>query len=254
MRSPLHEHELFLGHRLGLALASGMPHNSAMPKLGGQRTCEGQMTSGTAPVERRASPRQGVLRHATIVFHGRTIPCNLVDESETGARLANGDIASYPPEFALHLEGDYPRKCRIVWRSPAEMGVQYGESDRARRLRRIIARFERLLSAGVDDAGIAASYRAEITAAQAMLDELEPRPVGRRPSRIPGSEDDLRRAERHVREAERHVSRQNAVVQRLETLGDPAETQAARERLAALQKDLELARETLRRQQSRRRL
>ena len=43
--------------------------------------------------------------------------------------------------------------------------------DRARQLRQAIARFERLLRDCTDDA-LAKTYRAEIAAARAMLDEI----------------------------------------------------------------------------------
>ncbi len=45
--------------------------------------------------------------------------------------------------------------------------------DRVRRLRDTIARFERLLNEGAS-ADLARTYRAEIAAAKAMLDEIAP--------------------------------------------------------------------------------
>ena len=45
--------------------------------------------------------------------------------------------------------------------------------DRVRRLHDTIARFERLLNEGVS-ADLARTYRAEIAAAKAMLDEIAP--------------------------------------------------------------------------------
>lgn len=66
-------------------------------------------------------------------------------------------------------------------------------------------------------------------------------------------EDDLRRAERQLREAERHVLRQKALVLRFEAVGEASKAQAARDRLPALEKSLELAKEALLRQRTGRR-
>ena len=133
------------------------------------------MPSQANRAERRMAPRNRVLERATIVSRGgrSTMPCYLVDVSESGARLAECEVPSCPNDFALHPHGSHPRYCRVVWRSTEAMGVRYVEADRTRRLHQIIARFERLLRAGVDGSNIAETYRAEIDAARAMLDELE---------------------------------------------------------------------------------
>ena len=120
-------------------------------------------------IERRRSPRVVVQKHATIAFWGRALPCNLVDESESGVRLADFAIASCPDEFALNLGESEPRECRVVWRSPVALGVRYLEDERLRRLRHTIAHFEDLLTAGAS-ADMAAIYRAEIAAAQTTID------------------------------------------------------------------------------------
>lgn len=122
-------------------------------------------------IERRRSPRVAVQKHATIAFRGRALPCNLVDESESGVRLADLPIASCPDEFALNLGESGSRQCRVVWRSPVAVGVRYLEDERLRRLRHSIAHFERLLLAGAN-LDMAAIYKAEIAAAQAMIDIL----------------------------------------------------------------------------------
>ena len=123
-------------------------------------------------IERRHSPRLPMQEHGTIAFHGQRLPCNLVDESDHGVRLANLPVASCPDEFELHLEGSEARQCRVAWRSSIVLGVRYREDQRLRRLRHTIGRYERLLIAGAD-ADMAAIYRAEIDAAQTMMQTLQ---------------------------------------------------------------------------------
>ena len=135
---------------------------------GGKDVVTGDQGQG---IERRRSPRVAVQKHATIAFRGLAFPCNLVDESESGVRLADFPIASCPDKFALHLGESEPRQCRVAWRSPVTLGVRYLEDERLRRLRQSIAHFEHLLMAGAS-AEMAAIYRAEIAAARTMTDGL----------------------------------------------------------------------------------
>ena len=122
-------------------------------------------------VERRRSPRLPVERHATIVFHGRALPCKVINESESGVRLSDFPITSCPDEFALHFGDGDPRQCRAAWRSPVALGVRYLEDERVRRLRHVIAHFEGMLIAGATPE-MAKVYRSEIAAAQAMINDL----------------------------------------------------------------------------------
>lgn len=129
--------------------------------------------TATGPaIDRRATQRWTVRRPALIFFpqHPRGMRCSVVDESDTGARLADCDTSRCPSEFAFQVPSDVIRECRVVWRSPAAVGVQYREDDRLRRLRQIIAHFERLL-ARTDEGSEA--YRAEIAAAKEMIEQLE---------------------------------------------------------------------------------
>jgi PilZ domain-containing protein len=127
-------------------------------------------------IERRRNPRLPVRRYATIAFHGHSLPCNLVDESSGGVRLADFPIQSCPVEFVLLIGEGEPRSCRVPWRSQVAAGVQFLEdeqmTDEGVSVRTLnIAHYERLLLAGAG-AEMAAIYRAEIAAARAMIDEL----------------------------------------------------------------------------------
>jgi hypothetical protein len=53
--------------------------------------------------------------------------CVLSDISDTGARLDVEDAASLPDRFMLLLSGtgSARRRCRIVWRAPAQVGVAF---------------------------------------------------------------------------------------------------------------------------------
>ncbi len=88
---------------------------------GGKGVVAGDQGQG---IERRRSPRVAAQKHATIAFRGRAFPCNLVDEFESGVRLADFPIASCPDKFALHSGESEPRQCRVVWRSPVALGVR----------------------------------------------------------------------------------------------------------------------------------
>jgi hypothetical protein len=112
-----------------------------------------------------------VQKHSTIAFRGRALPCKLLDESDSGVRLAEFAVASCPDEFVLHIGDGTPRQCRTVWRNPAALGARYLEDERVRRLRHSIGHFEGLLLAGVS-AEMARVYRAEVARAQEILAEL----------------------------------------------------------------------------------
>ncbi len=122
-------------------------------------------------IERRQSPRVPVQRRVTIAFPGQTLPCNLIDESDAGVRLADLPTASCPDEFALHLSESEMRQCSVAWRSASALGARYREDERLRRLRQTIARYERLLMAGTT-ADMATIYMAEIKAAEAMIEAI----------------------------------------------------------------------------------
>ena len=60
--------------------------------------------------------------------------CVVADISESGARLNVEDIDSIPDQFMLVLSrrGDAQRKCRVVWRRPRQIGVEFTNSRSAK--------------------------------------------------------------------------------------------------------------------------
>jgi len=76
--------------------------------------------------ELRKSPRRNVRYPAKIdVGDGSAAhACNLSDISATGARLTAAAAQELPDEFTLQL-GAVRRKCRVVWRSDNQLGVQF---------------------------------------------------------------------------------------------------------------------------------
>jgi hypothetical protein len=83
--------------------------------------------AGHAVAERRLSRRHGALRGAQIVFRNGycTIGCQIVNESESGARLIPADLAQCPSEFVLKPREGEARRCVVVWRRGAMVGVRF---------------------------------------------------------------------------------------------------------------------------------
>ncbi|MBV8476503.1 MAG: PilZ domain-containing protein [Acidobacteriaceae bacterium] len=77
--------------------------------------------------ERRIARRQRVLKNALIVFNNGhcTMGCQIVDISETGAKLMPVDIFLCPKEFVLKSQFGEPRHCEVVWRKGTAIGVRY---------------------------------------------------------------------------------------------------------------------------------
>jgi GGDEF domain-containing protein len=78
-------------------------------------------------LERRQSPRQRALRKALIVFNNAncTMNCQIVEVSETGAKLIPDDPLSVPEHFLLKPRDGEPRYCEIKWRNGTSIGAQY---------------------------------------------------------------------------------------------------------------------------------
>jgi hypothetical protein len=77
--------------------------------------------------ERRDEPRHRVLKKALIVFNNGhcSMGCQILDMSDTGAKLMPADIVCCPREFLLKpVEGE-PRHCAVMWRKGSEIGVRY---------------------------------------------------------------------------------------------------------------------------------
>ena len=82
-------------------------------------------------VERRRDRRQRVLKKAAIVFNNGqcSMGCQILDISDTGAKLMPADILSCPREFVLQpMEGE-PRHCVVMWRKGSQIGVRYTEPE-----------------------------------------------------------------------------------------------------------------------------
>jgi hypothetical protein len=85
-------------------------------------------------VDRRTSPRQSLNRDALVCSaDGKPIAgCQLCDVSAVGARLALAapELAKLPDEFILVLakRAKVHRRCRVVWRTAEEVGVQFSHA------------------------------------------------------------------------------------------------------------------------------
>ena len=79
--------------------------------------------------ERRRSHREPV-RYAALIDVGdgsRLRHCAVLDVSEDGARILLASEVALPQEFSLVFTryGRIRRRCRMVWRSGVEVGVEY---------------------------------------------------------------------------------------------------------------------------------
>lgn len=87
---------------------------------------------------KRKSLRRQIRYTAWLVLEGDKLHgCVLSDASDTGARLEVEDSKTVPDTFMLLLAGNgsAQRKCRVVWRKPQQVGVNFerrlAQSDRA---------------------------------------------------------------------------------------------------------------------------
>jgi hypothetical protein len=80
-----------------------------------------------AAIERRRWPRRATFEGAAIVVGGRELSsCAVRDLSHAGARLQVGCSVGLPDQFDLVSTSSLTRRrCRIVWRSPRAMGVEF---------------------------------------------------------------------------------------------------------------------------------
>lgn len=78
-------------------------------------------------IERRRYPRHRVSKSAAIVFGNdrRSIGCQILDVSESGAMLMPVDAALCPREFLLKPSDGGERNCEVVWRTGTKIGVKY---------------------------------------------------------------------------------------------------------------------------------
>jgi len=54
----------------------------------------------------------------------------LRDLSATGARVSIAVPKNIPERFTLHFPDSSPRRCRIVWRSPKSIGIEFVSGER----------------------------------------------------------------------------------------------------------------------------
>jgi PilZ domain len=77
-------------------------------------------------IEKRAAPRQRVLKHGTLTFSGGGVDCMVRNISLGGARLDVTNPFGLPPSFTLLIETDqFMRRCRPVWCSDTRIGVAF---------------------------------------------------------------------------------------------------------------------------------
>jgi len=79
--------------------------------------------------ERRRVHRTQVYWCAQIVLDQSCQDCVVRDISSLGARLAFISTAAIPETFELTVdEAHLRRRCRVVWRSDSQIGVEFQES------------------------------------------------------------------------------------------------------------------------------
>jgi hypothetical protein len=97
-----------------------------------QATLDAQMAEERV-TERRGEPRRRMLENALIVFNNghSSIACQILDVSDTGAKLVPADIFLCPREFVLKFRSGESRQCEIAWRRGTKIGVRYAKQDLA---------------------------------------------------------------------------------------------------------------------------
>jgi hypothetical protein len=78
--------------------------------------------------ERRRAQRHRTLKGGLIAFnrHGSTIECRVRNLSPIGACLETPGPVGIPDEFLLLVARDnLKRRCRVVWRRPTQVGVEF---------------------------------------------------------------------------------------------------------------------------------
>jgi hypothetical protein len=88
------------------------------------------MDGGTNFPERRLTPRTVLCWPGTVIAQdgGKALPCVVVDMSQKGASIRAHDLA-LPDEFILSLNASASvlRNCKVIWREPFMVGVQFVE-------------------------------------------------------------------------------------------------------------------------------
>jgi len=77
-------------------------------------------------MDKRASPRNRVLRPGTIEFDGGAINCMVRNLSNTGAMLDVASPVGIPEHFTLILPADgHHVACHVVWRKAKCIGITF---------------------------------------------------------------------------------------------------------------------------------
>ena len=78
--------------------------------------------------DKRRSARR-TITHTVFMATGVSAPlkCQMIDISETGARLRINDPRAAPQEFLIVLNHGLRRWCQVRWRSDSEIGIQFVE-------------------------------------------------------------------------------------------------------------------------------
>ena len=77
-------------------------------------------------VEKRAAPRQRVLKRGMIAFGGGGIECTVRNLSASGARVDVESPVGLPASFLLVIEADqFMRRGRTVWFKDQKLGIQF---------------------------------------------------------------------------------------------------------------------------------
>jgi hypothetical protein len=81
----------------------------------------------TVAAEQRRSPRKRVLKAATIIFKDGNCAgsCQVLDISETGARLGAVDALLCPRVFTLKFRDGSVHDCEVRWRGGDTLGVSF---------------------------------------------------------------------------------------------------------------------------------
>ena len=58
---------------------------------------------------------------------GDTVRCSIRNVSTEGARIRLEAVTELPNAFLLWIQGDWPRRCQVMWTRDEEMGVAFVE-------------------------------------------------------------------------------------------------------------------------------
>ena len=90
------------------------------------------MSERRPPPNLRQHARRAVFIKAQLLREGKpSLPCTLVDISDTGARLVIEETSALPNRFTIVMgeQGVPRRQCRLIWRGDNEIGVTF-ETER----------------------------------------------------------------------------------------------------------------------------